>query len=183
MKQTCLLLLLLLTSSFLNACTGTVGDSKATLANRNEFDTAEFIGYVTKIENQKALVVSSIKEEINQTKKEYYDAEWVSNIPSDIKVGQNIHVWFEGALAASYPGQGKASKVTISKIQKPVKAFLTQEEVIRKALLNKDISSINVLVIKEVKYDEKLAVWTIRYKDGFIIDVSLEEHSIEIPDK
>jgi hypothetical protein len=58
-----------------------------------------------------------------------------------------------------------------------------QDEVIRKALLNKDISSINILVIKEVKYDEKLSVWTIRYKDGIITDGSLEEHSIEIPDK
>jgi hypothetical protein len=182
MRQTCLILLLLLLSSFLNACTGISGDSQATLEKKNESDSTEFIGYVTKIENQKALVVSSINREMNQ-RKEFYDAVWVSNIPPEIEVGQNVHVWFEGELATSYPALGMASKVTISKIQKPEKAVLTQEEVIRKALLNKDFSSINVLVIKEVKYDEKLSGWTIRYKEGIITDGSLEEHKIEIPDK
>jgi hypothetical protein len=74
-----------------------------------------------KLRIKEPLVVSSIKREINQTKKEFYDAIWVSNIPSDIEVGQNVQVWFEGAIAASFPGQGMVSKVTISKIQKPEK--------------------------------------------------------------
>jgi hypothetical protein len=80
-----------------------------------------------------------------------------------------------------YPTLGKASKVPISKIQKPAKAVLSQDEVIRKALLNKDISSINVFVIKEVIYDEKLDVWTLRYKYGIITDGLLEEHRRSIP--
>jgi hypothetical protein len=67
-------------------------------------------------------------------------------MPPEIEVGQNVHVWFEGEMATSYPAQGKASKVTFSKIQKPEKAALSQDEVIRKALLNKDISSIKMLV-------------------------------------
>jgi hypothetical protein len=83
LRQTYLLLLLLLTSSFLNACTGTAGDSQATLAKINESDSAEFIGYVTKIENQRALVVTYINREMNQ-RKEFYDAVWVSNIPPEI---------------------------------------------------------------------------------------------------
>jgi hypothetical protein len=63
--------------------------------------------------------------------------------------------------------------------KKPKKAVLSQDEVIRKALLN--ISSINVLVIKEVIYDEKLDVWTLRYKSGIITDGLLEEYRRSIP--
>ncbi|WP_171689551.1 hypothetical protein, partial [Paenibacillus germinis] len=66
------------------------------------------------------------------------------------------------------------------KIQKPEKADITQDAVIRKALLNKDISSVNVLAIKEVSYDENSDVWTIKYKDA---NGLLEEHSMQVPDK
>ncbi|WP_171693612.1 hypothetical protein, partial [Paenibacillus germinis] len=69
------------------------------------------------------------------------------------------------------------------KIQKPEKAILSQDEVIRKALLNKDISSINNFVINEVVYDENSDVWTIRYKSAIITDSSIEEHIIQVPDK
>lgn len=141
------------------------------------------VGYITKHENQRALVVSPISREINQTRKEFYDAIWVSNMPQDVEVGQYVHVWLEGAIATSYPGQGKASKVTITKIQKPEKAILSQDEVIRKALLNKDISSINNFVINEVVYDENSDVWTIRYKSAIITDSLIEEHIIQVPDK
>jgi hypothetical protein len=89
-----------------------------------------------------------------------------------------------GAITASYPAQGKASKVANSYIQKLKKATLSQDQVIRKALLiNKDISSVNILVIKNVIYDEKSAVWTIQYKSAIIItDGSIEEHSVQVPD-
>ncbi|RAP76103.1 DUF3221 domain-containing protein [Paenibacillus montanisoli] len=143
----------------------------------------ELVGYITKIENQRALVVNPISREINETREEFYDAIWVSNIPPDIRVGQNVQVWFKGSIETSYPGQGGASKVTISEVQKPVKAILAQDEVIRKALMNKDILDINILVIKELKYDEKSEMWTIRYKSAAITDGVLEEHIIQIPDK
>jgi hypothetical protein len=100
-------------------------------------------------------MVSPISREVNQTNKEFYDAVWITNIPLDLKVGQKVHVMFEGPIAESYPGQGSASNVNVSEIQKPEKADLTQDAVIRKALLNKDISTIKVLVIKEVSYDQK----------------------------
>lgn len=176
-------LLVCITILFLNvACASTTVHNQSTLPE-NQSQSPEFIGYVTKIENQRALVVSSISKEINQTRKEFYDAVWVSNIPPDVKVGEIVHVWFEGELATSYPGQGKAAKVTISKIQKPEKATLSPDEVIRKALTNKEISNINILVIKEVNYDEESAVWTFRYKSAMITDGSLEERTIQIPDK
>jgi hypothetical protein len=182
LKKLCLLFLLI-ASLFLNACANNVNPKLSPLAEPNRSISTEHVGYITKIENQRALVVSPISKEINQTRKEFYDAVWVSNMPPDIEVGQSVHVWFDGEIATSYPAQGKASKVTNSNIKKPEKADFTQDTVIRKALLNKDISSINVIVIKEVSYDEYSDVWTIRYKDAKISDGLLEEHSMQVPDK
>lgn len=182
MKKLCLLFLFI-GSLFLNACTNKVEPKQSPLAETNKSVSTEFMGYITKLESQRALVVSPISKEINQMRKEFYDAVWVSNMPPDVEVGQFVHVWFEGAIATSYPAQGKASRVSYSNIQKPEKADFTQDAVIRKALLNKDISSINVLAIKEVSYDEKSDVWTIRYKDAKISDDLLEEHSMQVTDK
>ncbi|KRF21743.1 DUF3221 domain-containing protein [Paenibacillus sp. Soil787] len=172
-----------LKKAYSTAYTNKVEPKQSPLVETNKSSSAELVGYITKIENQRALVVSPISREINQTRKEFYDAIWVSNIPLGVEVGQYVNVWFEGAIATSYPAQGKASKVTITKTQRPEKAILSQDEVIRKALLNKDISSINILVINEVVYDEKSAVWTIRYKSAVITDGSIEEHSTQVPDK
>ncbi|WP_187274056.1 DUF3221 domain-containing protein [Paenibacillus sp. N3.4] len=182
MKNNCFFLFFI-ALLLLNACTNKVEPKQSPLAETNKSSSTEFVGYITKLENQRALVVSPISKEINQTRKEFYDAVWVSNMPSDIEVGQYVHVWFIGAIATSYPAQGKASKVTISNIHKPEAAALSQDEVIRKALINKKISSIDILVIKEVIYDEKSAVWTIRYKSAIITDGSIEEDSILVPDK
>ncbi|MGG1635616.1 DUF3221 domain-containing protein [Paenibacillus sp. NRS-1760] len=182
MKQI-FMLFLLFTSLFLSACNAKIESKQSSLSETNQSNSPEFIGYITKIENQRALVVSSFSKEINQTRKEFYDAVWVSNIPSDVKVGEIVHVWFEGELATSYPGQGKAAKVKIAEIKKPEKAILSPDEIIRKALTNKDISNVNILVVKEVNYDEKSAVWTLRYKSAMITDGSLEELTIQVPDR
>ncbi|OPH61402.1 hypothetical protein BC351_15850 [Paenibacillus ferrarius] len=182
MKKLCLVFLLL-ASFFLNVCTNKVEPKQSPIAETNKSSSAELVGYITKLENQRALVVSPISREINQTRKEFYDAVWVSNMPQGVEVGQYVNVWFEGALATSYPAGGKASKVVISNIKKPEKAIMSQDEVIRKAFLNKDISSINIFVINEVVYDDKSAVWTIRYKSAIIADGPIEEHSMQVPDK
>ncbi|MBD3919008.1 YobA family protein [Paenibacillus sp. PR3] len=141
------------------------------------------VGYVTKMDDRRALVVTPISRTINATGKEFYDAIWVSNMPSNIEIGQYVQVWFQGGIETSYPGGGVASKVTISDTNKPAAAKLTQEEVIRKALLDKDIANVNILVISEVTYDEQTAMWTLRYKSAAITDGELEEYKIQIPDK
>lgn len=148
--------------------------------------TGAATGYVTKIENQRALIVSPISRVMNETVKEHYEAYWISSIPSNIEVGQYVHIWFEDDKAADqaiYAGRGKAVETTISETQKPQKAKLSQDEVIRKALMNKDIANINILVIKEVTYDEKASIWTIRFKSASITDSPIEEQTIQIPDK
>ncbi|MEC0267017.1 DUF3221 domain-containing protein [Paenibacillus anseongense] len=114
------LLFLLIASLLLNACTNKVEPKQSPLAETNKSGSVEFVGYITKLENQRALVVSPISKEINQTRKEFYDARWVSNMPQDVEVGQYINVWFEGSIATSYPAQARASKVTIIKIQKMI---------------------------------------------------------------
>ncbi|MCY9667663.1 YobA family protein [Paenibacillus alginolyticus] len=121
MKKLCLFLLFI-ALLFLNACTNTVETKQSPEEETNKSSSTELVGYVTSIENQRALVVSPISKEINQTRKEFYDAVWVSNMPHEPEVGQYVHVWFDGAIATSYPAQGKASKVTISNIQKHEKS-------------------------------------------------------------
>jgi hypothetical protein len=71
MRRICLSFLFI-TSLFLSACTSIEGT-----AGTNQSSATEIVGYITKIENQRALVVSSISKEINQSKKEFYDAVWV----------------------------------------------------------------------------------------------------------
>lgn len=143
----------------------------------------ELVGYVTKMEKQRVLVVTPISRTIKATGKEFYDAIWVSNMPSNIEIGQYVQVWFQGGIETSYPGGGVASKVTISDTHKPAAAKLTQEEVIRKALLDKDIANVNILVISEVNYDEQTAMWTLRYKSAAITDDEIEEYRIQVLDK
>jgi hypothetical protein len=51
--------------------------------------------------------------------KEFFDAVWISNIPQDVKVGQKVQVWFEGAVATSYPGQAMTNKISILPSNEP----------------------------------------------------------------
>ncbi|WP_371752445.1 hypothetical protein [Ferviditalea candida] len=48
-----------------------------------------------KIENQRALIVNPISREMDETRKEFYFAYCVSNMPSNLEVGQYVDVWFE----------------------------------------------------------------------------------------
>ncbi|GMK38783.1 hypothetical protein PCCS19_18370 [Paenibacillus sp. CCS19] len=159
------------------------GEGKESSSSTESTVNSDFTGYVTKIEKQRALIVTPISRQINESNKEFYDAIWVSNMPPNIKIGQHVEVWFNGGIETSYPGQGMATKVTMSEIRKPATATLTQDEVIRKALLDQKIANINILVIKEVTYDEQTTMWTIRYKNAAFTDDELEEYRVQIPDQ
>jgi hypothetical protein len=60
---------------------------------------------------------------------------------------------------------------------------MTEEQVIREALTSKETSNINIFVIKDIKFDEKLDLWTIQFKDGVISDKETEQRSLQILDK
>jgi hypothetical protein len=173
-----LFLVVLFAVLFIDACTNKSQPSIGSTAPGIE-------GYITKIENQKILVVSPKAQDFSSTGglKEFYDAVWISNIPKDIKVGQKVQAWFEGAVAASYPGLAMANKIIITPSDKPVNAKLSEEQAIQQALINQEISNIAVPVIKEVKFDSNSGIWTIRIIDGILTETEAKEHIVQIPDK
>jgi hypothetical protein len=142
-------------------------------------------GYVTKKENQRALVVNFIPKDFSSMggTKEFYNAVWVSKISESIEVGQKVQVWFKGQVLESYPAQAEARKVSILPSMKPDNANLSEDQVIRKALISKETANIKVFVIKVITFNEKLDAWTIQFKDAFNSDNNTEEHSLQILDK
>jgi len=92
--------------------------------------------------------------------KNAYSAVWFSNSPSDVEVGQKVEVW-AGEVLASYPGQGKAERVSIIPVAPPEGASLSEKEVIQKALSSKDLSDYAVPAVKEVTFDLASSTWTV----------------------
>jgi hypothetical protein len=172
----CLMMLFLV--FFTNACTN---KSQPLTAST----TPDIEGYITKAENQRILVVSPKAKDFSPTGglKEFYDAVWVSNIPKDVKIGQKVQVWFEGAVAASYPGQAMANKISNLSSEKPFNAKLSEEQVIQQTLISQENSNIKVPVIKDVKFDSNTGAWAIRIKDGMLPEKESKEHILQIPDK
>jgi hypothetical protein len=166
----------------LNACTTKQKSLNHFNSESSNNPKAVNVWYVTKKEKENTLVVNVIPKDTGGVK-EFYDAVWVSNIPDEVEIGQKVEVLFEGAMAASYPGQGRAKKVSILPKIKPNKANMTEDQVIREALTSKETSNINIFVIKDIKFDEKLDLWTIRFKDGVISDKETEQRNLQILDK
>jgi hypothetical protein len=124
------LLLMVLTMVLLtNACTK---KTDATV----DVTAVAFEGYVMKMENQKILVVNP-KSRPTGDLKEYYDAIWFSNIPDNVKVGQEVQIWIKGEVATSYPGQATIDKLSVLSKEKPPQAKLSEVEVIRRVLQDK----------------------------------------------
>ncbi|MBH5316438.1 DUF3221 domain-containing protein [Paenibacillus sp. GSMTC-2017] len=177
MKRIIALTTIVIAIIFLNACS----TQEKVVKKESQFEYVH-LGYITKLEDHRALVVSTVNSETNPNK-EYYEAIWVSAIPSNLKVGQQVQVKLKGNIATSYPAQAGAEGVSITTTQKPEGADTFQDEVIRKALLDKELASVDVLVIKEVSYDVNSDSWTIRYKEAMLKDGILEEKSIVVLDK
>ncbi|WP_376769544.1 DUF3221 domain-containing protein [Paenibacillus plantarum] len=140
-------------------------------------------GYITKVENNRILVVSSKPKNYSSTGgvKEFYDAVWVSNVPNEVKVGQQVQVWFQGGVLTSYPGQARSAKISFITSEKPINATLLEEQVVEQAINTQAYADITIFVIKEVKYDESADKWQIRFKNGKL-NTEEQEQIIEIPD-
>jgi hypothetical protein len=140
-------------------------------------------GYVTKKEDKRILVVSTKLKDFSATGgiKEFYDAIWVSKAPQEIEVGQKVQVWFEGAIASSYPGQGEASKVVIIPSAYHEGAVMSEAQAVQQAI--RDNPKINVFVVNQLEFDPKLKQWTILYKDGFLSGDEIEQHSYQFSDR
>jgi hypothetical protein len=107
MKKASLIILLLIIW-LLSGCAKWGNNFQApTVPTMNPSSAGDLEGYVTKKEDKRILVVSIIKKDLSSLGgiKEYYEADWVSKAPQEIEVGQKVQIWFEGAIATSYPGQ------------------------------------------------------------------------------
>jgi hypothetical protein len=146
--------------------------------------TFSMAGYVVKRDKNSVLIVDNIAKDYGSTGgiKEFYDAVWVLGIAEKVELGQKVQVWFEGIVAASYPGGARSEKVAIVPSLKHNNATLNEEEVIRKALASEETANVQAFVVKTINYDEKSDAWTIRYKDGFISESS-EGQELLILDK
>lgn len=121
---------------------------------------------------------------MQQVVKEIYDAVWVSNVPKDVDVGQQVQVWFEGGVNFSYPAQAMSGKIAYKPSQRPHNSTLSEEQVIKRAITNQEYADLKVVVIKDVGYDENTDVWVVRFKEGMsLVPNHDEEYIIEIPDK
>ncbi|MCD9025918.1 YobA family protein [Cohnella silvisoli] len=128
-----------------------------------EAHNSGFNGYVVKKEKNRILVVNSTERDFgaNGGASHYYEAIWFSNSPFNIEVGQHVEVRADGAIAESYPAQGKANTVAVITGLEPEGASLSEAEAVRKALSSPEVSGYDIPAIKEVKFDEKLAEWIV----------------------
>lgn len=91
-------------------------------------------GYVVAIENGRMLVVTPQPDDFSATEgiNEHFDAAWFADIPDTVKVGHEVHVWYEYMLE-SHPGQSSAEKVVIVSDQEPeLKRLDEMEELMNK---------------------------------------------------
>lgn len=148
--------------------------------NAAELGTFSIEGYITKVDNERILIVSPEPKTTGE-KKEFYDAVWVSNVPKEVKVGQKVQVSFQGIVMTSYPGQAMSDKISFAPNEKPEHATLSEEQAIRQAIQNIDDPKPIAFVVKKAQYDEASDTWSIRYKDGFHPENG--EHELVIADK
>jgi hypothetical protein len=170
----------------LTACSEKTKHQNINSESSKQSSSASIGWYVIKKESQKGLVVNPIPNDYSSTGgiKEFYEAIWVSNFPEDVQVGQKVEIIFEGEMATSYPGQARAKKVSVLPNKKPDKsAKLTEEQVLREAIKSKEAAEIRVFIPKEISFDEKSKLWTIRFIDGTLSDKQKEERSLQIQDK
>jgi len=121
-----------------------------------------FIGNVVQRDGDRILVVDPVSKDFSSSggMENVYSAVWFSNSPSDVEVGQKVEVW-SGEILTSYPGQGKAERVSIIPAKPPEGAALSEKEVIQKTLSSKVLADLAVPAVKEVIFDRSLSFWTV----------------------
>jgi len=95
-----------------------------------------------------------------------------------LKIGQRVKVEATGGILESYPGQGSAKFVEIMPDYKPVNAKFSESEAVVKALEKfEGKSPLDIMVIKEISFDEKKKAWV------FKVLQDREEVSLEVEDQ
>ncbi|MBA9029329.1 DUF3221 domain-containing protein [Peribacillus huizhouensis] len=160
------------------------GHTEKTDSNADTSDKASKEGlYVLSIGEQGMMVVNAIPSDFssNGGEKEFFGAVsyHYPKASEELEVGQRVLVETDGPILESYPGQGKAKKVTVLPEYKPDKADLSESQVVRKALkeLESESTSNWIAAIRNVTYDKE--------KDTWIVDIKQDEsmYEFDIDDK
>ncbi|MGO4887630.1 YobA family protein [Anaerobacillus sp. MEB173] len=130
------------------------------------------VGFITNKDDHRILVVSSEAQDFSSTGgvSEFYDAAWVSNVTEDVEIGMEVEVWFDGAVAESYPAQGSAKKINILPPIHPEGATLNKAEATKKALEQLANDQYDLMIVKNVTFNADSLVW----------ELTINETSIEI---
>lgn len=125
-------------------------------------DKPDIVGYVMNKSDKSILVVSKDAQDFsaNDGVSEYYDAVSLANSPTEVQIGEQVRVWYDGPVAESYPMQATIGKIDIIPSPKPEGANLTEAGALRQAIEDQ----VNIAV-KSIKYDQKLDLWKIEFKD------------------
>jgi hypothetical protein len=134
-------------------------------------------GYVLAKDNGRILVVDPIPQDFsaNGGVSEFYNAIWLSGDTEQIDIGETVRAWFD-AVAESYPGQAKATRISLIKSKKVGGADLNEAEVVRRALTSDELNVQAVVAIKSVAYDKATDSWKVIAKQGE------DEFNIEVID-
>lgn len=123
-----------------------------------------FIGYITKMDGERMLVVSSEPADFSSKGGifGYYAAVWftMDDPPHPLEVGMKVKVQFD-MLLDSYPQQGKAERMDLYMQQKPKGAVLDEDEAIRKAMESFELLEEQFAIITNTAYNAESSLWIV----------------------
>ncbi|WP_017727819.1 DUF3221 domain-containing protein [Halalkalibacterium ligniniphilum] len=107
-----------------------------------------------------------------------YDAVWVSKSLNDVKVGEQVKIWFEGGVETSYPSHAAVGKLEVMPNSTPEGATLSNTEALNRALSKNKFEN-EILTAQSISYDADKDEWSIILKNTD----SYEEHTVKVEDK
>lgn len=123
-----------------------------------------FIGYITKMDRDRMLVVSSEPEDFSSNSgiSDYYAAVWftIDDPPHPLEVGMKVKLQFD-MLLDSYPQQGKAERLDLYMHQKPRGAILDEDEAIRKAIDSFKLPEKKFAIVTKTAYNAESSLWLV----------------------
>jgi hypothetical protein len=150
-------------------------------SNENNYSGEPGItGYIMDKEGKDILIVSAKAMDFSENggTKEFYDAVWAGNSPKDVKVGEQVKIWFKGDVATSYPGKAVVGKLEVIESFTPEDATLSNTEALNKALSKGAIEN-EILTVQSISYNSVKDEWSILLKNTN----SYEELTIKVEDK
>lgn len=121
------------------------------------------MGYVMDTDNGRILVVDPVAQDFSSTGgiNEFYNAIWFSNVPDEVKTGDEVEVWFD-VVETSYPGQSEAEHIETIQSNKPSGADLNESEALNRALASDEIDTSWPMVVKAIDYNSEDDIWEIQ---------------------